>query len=368
MSTLAGVQSGVATTSAPPMKPTASGSLEAAGQDSLIIPLIFTAGGMLGQLPSLSQLSNLGIGVVSSNGQVRGSSSQETAYSAQQDVPLNNQGAERPQQGDQLSLVRSITSPAMSHRIQPSMEQSTSSQVTTSAGSSGSSMVYIGPELPRLPQRLVDKIIAGEYIDFNELPPARGISKPSKQLQEDAGAMAIAPAVKRPIPDFFTWAQCFLLYATVVVSQDPARAADLNCYMYSMAHQAKRFRWPSWIVYDQNFRQEVAGNPGQQWAKADSSVYSRSFLGQDRIGGSWCEACLSIDHITEDCPLEPPTPKRVRGKLSPPPAGSQIQYCRKYNRNNGECSFGTRCKFVHRCHRCDGDHPASRCPRKQHKQ
>ena len=153
-------------------------------------------------------------------------------------------------------------------------------------------------------------------VDFNELSPAQGLSKPSKLLQEDVRAMT---TVRRPIPDFFTWAQCFLLYATVMVSQDPSRAADLNAYMYNMTSDARRFRCP-WVIYDQNFRQEVVGNPGQRWAKEDSSVYSRSFLGQDRIGGRWCEICLSTDHITNECPLGPPTPNWARVKLSPPPA------------------------------------------------
>jgi len=60
------------------------------------------------------------------------------------------------------------------------MEQSTHQQVTTSASSSGNSMVYFGLELPHLLKHLVDKILAEEYIDFNELPPAQELSKPSK--------------------------------------------------------------------------------------------------------------------------------------------------------------------------------------------
>lgn len=31
-------------------------------------------------------------------------------------------------------------------------------------------MVYVGLELPWLPQRLVDKILAADYVDFNKLP------------------------------------------------------------------------------------------------------------------------------------------------------------------------------------------------------
>jgi len=135
---------GVVNMSAPLIEPTASGSLLVHGCWSMF-PLIFTAGERLGQMPSLSQLNSLGIGRVSRSGQVMASSSQETARSAQESAPHNRQGAEGPHQGDQLSLVRSITSPAMSHCVQPSMERSTHQQATITAGSSGNSMVYIGP-------------------------------------------------------------------------------------------------------------------------------------------------------------------------------------------------------------------------------
>ena len=36
------------------------------------------------------------------------------------------------------------------------------------------STVMLGMGLPPLPKKLVDKILAGEYVDFAELPPARG--------------------------------------------------------------------------------------------------------------------------------------------------------------------------------------------------
>ena len=48
--------------------------------------------------------------------------------------------------------------------------------VSAVAKPSTSTMVMLGIGLPALPKKLVDKIEAGEYIDFTELPPARGKS------------------------------------------------------------------------------------------------------------------------------------------------------------------------------------------------
>ena len=45
---------------------------------------------------------------------------------------------------------------------------------TGEPGKVGVKLVPTGPGLPALPKRLVDKISAGQYVDFSELPPAKG--------------------------------------------------------------------------------------------------------------------------------------------------------------------------------------------------
>ena len=46
------------------------------------------------------------------------------------------------------------------------------------------STVMLGTGLPSLPKKLVDKILAGEYVDFAELPPARGKARAVPQALE----------------------------------------------------------------------------------------------------------------------------------------------------------------------------------------
>ena len=150
-------------------------------------------------------------------------------------------------------------------------------------------------------------------------------------------------ARQKPIQDFCTWAQCFILYMTVLVSRFLEKAKDLAAYMYRTACHAKRFKWPSWVAYDQNFRQEMAGKPEVPWAKVDSSIFSRCFLGMDSAAGGWCEACLFFDHESQECPLGPP-PKWPRPVGSPPK--DEDPYYRNFNRNNGVCRFGAQCKYL----------------------
>ena len=52
------------------------------------------------------------------------------------------------------------------------------------------------------------------------------------------------------------------------------------------------------MVYDQNFRQEAAGNPHQSWARDKPSIYVQCFTGQAVSTENWCSRCQCLDHTT----------------------------------------------------------------------
>ena len=72
---------------------------------------------------------------------------------------------------------------------------------------SSSTLMQLGPGLAAIPKRLVEIIKAGEYIDFMELPPAKGKSRPLTQVSEGQvvvlHASELAPTQKL-IPDLAT--------------------------------------------------------------------------------------------------------------------------------------------------------------------
>ena len=49
-------------------------------------------------------------------------------------------------------------------------------------------LVSIGEGLPALSQRLIEKIKAGEYVDFSDLPPAKGKSRSSANDWDTIGS------------------------------------------------------------------------------------------------------------------------------------------------------------------------------------
>lgn len=225
-------------------------------------------------------------------------------------------------------------------------------------------LVSVGMGLPSLPRKMVDRIRANEYVDFAELPPARGKGRPMSQAME--GQVIVVQAAdllqsRRVIPDLATWSQCFALYVAVLAPHQPARLLELMSYQSLIAKASAKFRWPSWVVYDQNFRQEAAGNSHMSWAKADPSIYAQCFTNQALSGENWCDKCHSLDHPSSKCPSRPR--KRPWSAVAPhyQLSGGEDVICKKYNRFNGDCKFGKECRFQHVCLKCREPHPVSKC-------
>ena len=169
-------------------------------------------------------------------------------------------------------------------------------------------LVSVGMGLPSLPKKMVDRIQANEYIDFAKLPPARGKSRPTPQAMD--GQVIVVQAAdllqaRRVIPDLATWSQCYALYVAVLAPHQPTRLPELMSYQSLIARVSAKFRWPSWVVYDQNFRQEAAGNSHMSWAKADPSIYAQCFTNQAISAENWCDKCHSLDHYSSKCPSRP---------------------------------------------------------------
>ena len=240
----------------------------------------------------------------------------------------------------------------------------------------GLPLVPVGAGFQTLPKRLIDRIRASEYIDFAELLPAKGKSRTVSQAME--GQVLVVQATdwlqsRKIIPDLATWSQCFALYVAVLVPYQPTRIADLMAYQTIIAKASLKFKWPSWVVYDQNFRQEVSGNPSQSWAKVDPSMYALCFTGQAVSSENWCTRCQCLDHTSSNCPARPR--KRPWSSLSEnqfPPGQSrgsrqEQQVCLKYNRFDRDCKFGKNCRFTHVCSSCKEAHPVSRCKQSSRK-
>ena len=101
----------------------------------------------------------------------------------------------------------------------------------------------MGSGLLSFPKKLVEKIKAGEYIDFASLPPAQGKARAMPQAFE--GQMVevqVADLVqsRKMIPDLATWCQCFAVYVAVLAKKHPERLPDLMAYQVLIARASRK--------------------------------------------------------------------------------------------------------------------------------
>ena len=247
------------------------------------------------------------------------------------------------------------------------------------ARSSSAVTITTGPGLPALPKKLVDRILSDQYVDFADFPPAKGRTRPMPVADEGHIIVIRAEDIngtRKLIPDLPTWIQCFTLYLAVITEKEPSRTKPLLAYMNTIVKASMKYKWPSWIVYDQNYRQEAADSGLKDWSKVDPSTYTQCFTNAAVSNENWCKVCQSIDHATDVCPskiysgttrkrsaeLWGPVYANMPGKKRPPPRSS-LQACRLFNRYNGECKFGDACIYQHKCDQCGSpSHTRNRCP------
>ena len=154
---------------------------------------------------------------------------------------------------------------------------------------------------------------------------------------------------RKLIPDLATWWQCFAIYTAVLIEEHLERTKGLLAYGTTIVKARLKYRWPAWIVYDQNFRQEAADNTVTDWSKVDPSIYTQCFTNTAISGENWCRFCQSVEHTARSCPSRPSDGAKMRllsTPLPPPPAKkrpaphSVNAACREYNRLDGHASTG----------------------------
>lgn len=145
------------------------------------------------------------------------------------------------------------------------------------------------------------------------------------------------------------------------------------------AKASTKYSWPSWVIYDQNFRQEAADNSLKDWAKVDPSIYTQRFTNAAVNDEKWCKNRQSINHGSSTCPLQMymyqsgtsggngssssrnrQNSDQTYQKRLPP--HSLPQTCRLYNHFNGDCKFGNLRTYQHKCEICGKyGHPRNQC-------
>ena len=279
--------------------------------------------------------------------------------------------------------------------------------------------------LPPVTPKMKQRIIKGEYIDFDQLLPESMFpsryntnASPSITLRlssdpSSSGDNVIVTqpraANKRTVTDLSSWFEAWNVYAAVIIAHYPARASAIIAYQRIICEASSKSSPQAWLKYDARFRSLAAADRCLRWdqkandlwlecftptSSATSSPHSATTASASTTSPAThkpisrvrrpCTYCGSLNHFPDNCSQNPfrgsrhssafiPTGGRPNTRdpstqftqrLQPLSERTSTPFlCRDFN--NGVCSRAQSCRFRHVCSNCgDNAHAKRDCPRR----
>lgn len=231
-----------------------------------------------------------------------------------------------------------------------------------------------------IPQKLVDKILAGQFVEMRELLTDNIALLNQLDTFGGQAPIPILPGALKPrlreITSLPSWIYCFLAFVAVK-SPDPG-TRDMLAYARLIIRESQRHSGGGWLDYDRVFRQQAAMDSNLRWNTLNPNIQAATLLGQAPVQSRFCTLCREPDHDREHCalaylqqPLGPVGPVPANTPSGPRPRGfsgrrseSRMGICISWNK--GRCVFPGTCTFRHVCATCLDRHMARDCPRTPH--
>ena len=236
------------------------------------------------------------------------------------------------------------------------------------------SMGYaLSPSSKPFPQKLVDKVRSGQFIEMRELlidniDLMQRLDSFGTQFSLPSLPGSLKPRL-REITSLVPWLHCFLAYVALRTS-DP-NTEHMLAYGRLIIQVAQQHQGLGWLEYDRVFRQQAAIRPSLEWNKLHTDIQGATILSQAPGRASMCPYCFEYDHKPEQCALlyfQSPSAPAVSSSYRPPARRVQVskspetllRICASWN--HGRCSFPNNCSFRHVCAICQNRHMARQCP------
>lgn len=271
------------------------------------------------------------------------------------------------------TAVTSTSSPRVPPPLVPTSTLPTSIPSTgLTSSSSQSGGLILSSALDPVPQRLVQRIQAGRFIEMRELLSDNiALHDQLETLQGTVNLVSTPalPARQREVPSLVSWTYCFLAFAAVQTS-DPA-TRHILAYGRLLIREALRHGGRGWQEYDRTFRRLREIDPSLPWNTLLPDLQASTILGQRQGNGTFCHLCRGIDHVSQQCAL---SSLQQSSQAAPEPRSDfsrPQQPGRRFTRsrpavvcnswNMGACIYPGRCNFQHICATCSLAHRARDC-------
>ena len=193
------------------------------------------------------------------------------------------------------------------------------------------------PICAHVPDKLLNSIRAGYYVNFNELLSVTEVQDVSLSILSSGKVELRNKSKFTAISTLDQWCQAFLVFASVYGESFPHCQTALFRYMSSVLTIARNFSIEAAVKYDADFRQLKSKSPTLPWDVIHQELY---LLAASKVA------------VPKKQLFRAPT-------TNPCPPG----YCFRFN-STGNCSRSM-CPFKHQCFRCQGPHGAKYCNPKQ---
>ena len=157
--------------------------------------------------------------------------------------------------------------------------------------------------LPAVPTKLAERLLRGEYVNFDELLPENLNKQPREQVQWQATAGSHAPLTisipdtgRRKVVDMSSWGQAYTVYAATVLRWAPERSGELLGYQALIAQAFQNFNNSAVLGYDRELRALVSESSGRRLDEVDSTLWATKFTGQARPSCPRCGTHHSRNH------------------------------------------------------------------------
>ena len=190
------------------------------------------------------------------------------------------------------------------------------------------------------------KIAAGEYVDFTKLMPKdKVVNEEDVRIEMvNRGGMSywvpLSDRESTAISSYTKWEQAFRVFNNVYMSFHPNKAVEMIQYNHIIHTASLSFAWENVYKYDREFRLPMSKHHMKRnWSVILQQAWA-IYL-KDKVNSS----------VSQNNPNYNTKPRR--------------RLC--FDFNSGNCTYGKRCKFDHRCSFCNKyGHGSYNC-RKAHK-
>ena len=139
-----------------------------------------------------------------------------------------------------------------------------------------------------------------------------------------------------------------MIYASIMLEKWSSKGLELIKYMQTVRMAATRGYAEGWIQYDEQYRLRKAHSPSSSWGVVDMELWM----------------------LLVSTPKTTPTfdsgfPKQQYQGSNNRQADRSLEFNRRGSvcklLNKGFCTFGKKCKFPHKCYKCNGNPPLTSC-------